>query len=226
MEIRPPGAWDGSKRLPQPRHPLVEFELDPRALFAEPDPASRWAAAFGAPRPLRIEIGVGNSDFLIEVALRQPGFNYLGFEYSPKRVAKFLRRVRLRGLETIRVARLDAAAWLADLVAPASVDRFFINFPDPWPKHRHAKHRLIQPATAALFGRLLVPGGGISLRTDSTAYADQMLSVLDAAPGLVNLSGKGAFAPSPLAGIATAYEVKYRREGRPIFYLEYRRNNE
>jgi tRNA (guanine-N7-)-methyltransferase len=224
MEIRSPGEPDGP-RLPL-RHPLVEFELDPRALLAERDPSARWTAAFGEVRPLRIEIGVGNSDFLIEVALAQPGFNYLGFEYSPKRVAKFLQRVRLRGIETIRLTRLNAAAWLADLVAPATVDRFYINFPDPWPKRRHTKHRLIQPGTSALLARLLVPGGGISLRTDSAAYAAQMLSVLDEVPGLVNLAGKGAFVPAPTEQIPTAYEVKYRREGRAIHHLEYRRTSE
>lgn len=187
------------------------------------DPAERFSRAFGADRPLRIEIGVGNSDFLIEVALREPDFNYLGFEYSGKRVEKFLKRVRSRGLSNIRLLRVNVLPVLGQLVAPGTVDRFYINFPDPWPKRRHQKHRLIQPPTAALLCRLLRQGGGLSLRSDAAAYAAQMLEVLDAAEGLENLSGPGRFAAAPRDAIPTRYEIKYRGEGRPIHYLEYRK---
>ncbi len=208
-----------------PRGDLLEYELSLAGLLAEPDPASRWYHAFGARHPLRIEIGVGNSDFLIEVALRESGFNYLGFEYSRKRVVKFLKRVQKREVRNIRILRANAAPVLALLVKPESVDRFYINFPDPWPKRRHAKHRLIQPAMMETLARLLVPGGGLSLRSDSTAYAGQMLSVLEAIPGLVNLSEKGSYTTSPRDDFPTPYEVKYRKEGRTIFYLEYQKKS-
>jgi tRNA (guanine-N7-)-methyltransferase len=170
-----------------------------------------------------VEIGVGNSEFLLQVAGEEPCFNYLGFEYSGKRVEKFLKRVRTRGLSNIRILRADAVETLERLVAPGSVDRFYVNFPDPWPKRRHAKHRLIQPPTARLLSSLLRPEGTISLRTDASPYAAQMLAVLEGVPALLNLAGPGRFAPAPRDAFPTCYELKYRGEGRAIYYLEYRR---
>jgi tRNA (guanine-N7-)-methyltransferase len=213
------------RAIPPFRQERSEFELSLDDLLSESDPAARWAQAFGASRPLRVEIGVGNSDFLIDVAIQEPDFNYLGFEYSPKRVWKFLKRVKSRGIGNIRMLRIAAVRGLAELVAPDSVDAFFINFPDPWPKKRHAKHRLIQPPTAELLVRLLVPGGGLSLRSDDEAYSVQMLAVLDPVQGLENTAGPGRFAPVPRHPIPTAYEIKYRNEGRTIHYLEYRKRN-
>lgn len=197
------------------------LELSLSELHSEADPGLRWSRAFGVRRPLRIEIGVGNSDFLLEVARRDPDFNYLGFEYSRKRVQKFLRRVVRAELRNIRILRAEARAALAGVAEHASVDHFYVNFPDPWPKKRHAKHRLIQPESARLLVRLLRPGGGLSLRTDSEAYAAQMLEVLEGIADLRNLAGAGRFSPEPRDAIPTRYELKYRSEGRSIRYLEY-----
>jgi tRNA (guanine-N7-)-methyltransferase len=207
-------------------HSTSDLELSLDKLQAIPDVRERWARIFGDDRPLRIEIGVGNSSFLIQVALRDPGFNYLGFEYSPKRVRKVLKKVEASGARCIRILRLNAVRVLAELVAPGSVDRFFVNFPDPWPKRKHAKHRLIQPLTVGLLSRLLRPGGGISLRTDAPAYAAQMVAVLEGVPELVNLAGAGQFAGVPRDEIHTPYELKYRAEGRAIHYLEYRKRSD
>jgi tRNA (guanine-N7-)-methyltransferase len=202
------------------------FLLVPGDFPPQESAGERWARIFGDDRPLRVEIGVGNSTFLIEVALRDPEFSYLGFEYSPKRVRKVLKKVEASGVACIRILRLNAVRVLAELVAPGSVDRFFINFPDPWPKRKHTKHRLIQPTTVDLLVRLLRAGGGISLRTDAPAYAAQMVAVLDGVPGLINLAGAGRFAGAPRDEIHTPYELKYRAEGRAIHYLEYRKRSD
>jgi tRNA (guanine-N7-)-methyltransferase len=196
------------------------FELSFNELPSDGD-LVRWGEVFGAERPLRIEIGVGNSDFLVQVARSAPGFNYLGFEYSRKRVVKFLKKVDLAGIDRIRILRVNATEVLDRICAPASVDHFYINHPDPWPKRRHARKRLIIPERAAMLARLLAAGGGLSLRTDAPDYARQMLEVLDATSGLVNTTGRGSFAPAPLEPHATPYERKFRAAGKQIFYLEY-----
>ena len=203
----------------------TSFELTTDDLPPHESPHERWARLFKGDRPLRIEIGVGNSSFLIQVAIRDPDFNYLGFEYSPKRVRKVLKKVEASGVRGMRILRLNAVRVLAELVEPGSVDRFFVNFPDPWPKRKHAKHRLIQTPTAGLMARLLRAGGGLSLRTDAPAYAAQMVSVLDGVPELINLAGAGRFAGAPRDEIHTPYELKYRAEGRAIHYLEYRKRS-
>ena len=207
-----------ARKLPQLSSP---FELELDELPREGRDLVRWHEVFGAEHPLRVEIGVGNSTFLIEVARGAPSFSYLGFEYSRKRVLKFLKKVELAGLTNIRILRLNAAEALDRICAPRSMDHFYINHPDPWPKRRHAKKRLITPENAAVLARLLREGGGISLRTDAPAYASQMLEVLDGTEGLANAAGRGAFSAAPLEPFSTPYERKFREAGREIFYLEY-----
>ncbi len=182
-----------------------------------------WRQVFGSDRPLRVEIGFGTSDFLIDVALADPLFNYVGFEYSAKRVVKFLKKVHARGAENVRAVCCDLTPVLGGLFEPGSIDRFFALFPDPWPKRRHAKNRFVQPANIDVVCRLLRPGGGITLRTDEPQYAQQMLEVLDAHEELVNLAGPGHFAEAPREDIRTLYERKFREMGRRIYYLEYDR---
>lgn len=180
-----------------------------------------WPRVFGTTRPLRVEIGVGLSTFLIEVAEGQPGYSYVGFEYSPKCVARFLKKVEARGVQNIRMIRANVTRWLAQLFPPSSIERFYINHPDPWPKRRHGKNRLINSQNALLLSNLLLPGGKLSLRTDFARYAQQILTVLDSTPGLRNVFGGGTFAPMPLDTIVTHYEGKFLKAGQPIYYLEY-----
>lgn len=180
-----------------------------------------WGQIFGSDRPLRVEIGVGNSPFLVEVSRRAPDFNYVGFEYSQKRVLKFIKMVEAAGLSNIRMFRLNASHVLDRIFTPGSIDHFYINHPDPWPKRRHAKKRFVGPENALKMQRLLGSGGALSLRTDFSTYAQQMLDVLDRTEGLMNLSGRDNFALSPIESCSTPYENKFRKAGRPIYYLEY-----
>jgi tRNA (guanine-N7-)-methyltransferase len=208
------------RRAPAIHSPYL-LELEP--LLRAPPAAVPWSVIFAADRPLRIEIGVGNSPFLIEVALNEPAFNYLGFECSGKRVRKFLKKVELSRLENIRMLETDAGRALEGLVPPESVDHFFINFPDPWPKRRHAPKRFVGERNARLMSKLLRAGGGLSMRTDDAAYAAQMLAALEVCDGLANLAGRGAFAAAPLRSYSTPFELKFRAEGRTIYYLEYQK---
>jgi tRNA (guanine-N7-)-methyltransferase len=212
-----------ARKLPQV---VSEYDLCLGELPSGAGGAILWEQVFGAELPLRIEIGVGNSAFLIEVCRRSPGYNYLGFEYSRKRVLKFLRKVEAAGVRNIRMLQLNAAPVLDHLFAPGSVDHFYINHPDPWPKRRHAKNRLVAPGTVETMCRLLRPGGGMSLRTDAPAYAAQMVEVLEGCVRLENLAGTGAFAHAPREPFQTPYELKLLRDGRRIYYLEYRRREE
>jgi tRNA (guanine-N7-)-methyltransferase len=197
------------------------FDLTLEALPRDAEGRVLWGQIFGVLRPLRLEIGVGNSPFLIDVARREPDFNYLGFEYSPDRVRKFLRKVAAAELTCIRILRRNASLVLPSWFEPGTVDHIFINHPDPWPKRRHAKRRFVVPENARLMASLLRPGGGISLRTDHAAYAKQMLEVLDAVPELENLAGRGVPAAGPLCPIPTPYQLKVEAAGVRIHFLEY-----
>jgi len=184
-----------------------------------------WSAVFGRDAPLRVEVGVGNSPFLLDVARLEPEASYLGLETAWKRVLKFLGKVNASGLENIRMIGERAEEMFRSVLAAESVDHVFVNFPDPWPKKRHAKNRFVQADTAARVRDALRPGGRLSLRTDALDYAQEMLDVLDATTGLENLAGRGEFAERPIYPFPTQFELRWIAEGRPIRCLEYRRES-
>ena len=180
---------------------------------------------FGNDLPLRIEIGFGKSEFLLEVARNDSEFNYVGFEYSSKRVRKFLKKVPHFGVTNVRAVCANVEHILERVFKPNSIDRIFILFPDPWPKRRHAKNRFVRPHNVETLYRLLRPKGGVTLRTDDPQYAKQMLTVIDAHAGFTNLAGAGRFAETPREAYSTLYENKFIEMGRRIYYLEYRKED-
>jgi len=186
----------------------------------------RWEEVFEQSRPLRIEVGVGNSPFLIEVAGREPRYNYLGLEYSHKRVVKFLKKVELAGFKNIRMLHLNSDLLFSDYIAPASIEHLFVNFPDPWPKRRHAKKRFIARERLETAAKLLAPGGGFSLRTDARDYALEASDNLEANEDLENRFPGAECAPKPLYPFETPYEIKFKAQGLRIYYFEYRKRQE
>ena len=182
-----------------------------------------WAESYGQPRSRGLEVGVGNSPFLIEVASSEPGYNYLGLENSHKRVIKFLKKVRQAGLENIRMLHLNSDRLFGKHIAPGSVEHLFVNFPDPWPKRRHSKKRFIARERLKTAVKLLAPGGGFSLRTDARDYALEALDNLEAREDLENCFSSGEWAPNPLYPFETPYEVKFTAQGLRIYYFEYRK---
>ncbi len=199
----------------------TEFELRLDELPRFESGVVVWNEVFGSHDPLRVEIGVGNSTFLIEVAKGSPHFQYLGFEYRTRRLLKFLKKVHKAELENIRMLRVDVTQVFDRIFAAESVDHFYINHPDPWPKRRHAKKRLVNDWNIRIMTHLLRPGGGISLRTDCVEYVSQMLTTLERAENLENLFGLGNFAPVPRPPHLTPFEKKFKAAGKRIFYLEY-----
>jgi tRNA (guanine-N7-)-methyltransferase len=225
----PPGGRSLHKRYRGAADPFV-VDLGYELRFREPHRAPEihvrpvdWTAAFGAARPLRVELGIGKSEFLIRMALAHPDYNYVGFEYESRRVESFIRKVRALGATNVRAVCCDLTGILDRLFAPASIDRFFVLFPDPWPKRRHAKHRFVQSSAVSRLVPLLASGGGVTLRTDAGAYASQMLEVLEARSELENLAGQGRFAAAPRDPFPTLYERKFAAQGRRIYYLEFRK---
>ena len=187
------------------------------------DKLIRWEEVFEQSRPLRIEVGVGNSPFLIEVAGREPGYNYLGLEYSHKRVVKFLKKVEMAGFKNIRMLHLNSDLLFGHYIAPASIEHLFVNFPDPWPKRRHGKKRFIARGRLEAAAKLLAPGGGFSLRTDARDYALEARDNLEANEDLENRFPGAEWAPEPLYPFETPYEIKFKAQGLRIYYFEYRK---
>lgn len=139
-------------------------------------------------KPLVIEIGFGMGDSLAEVASQDRSKRYLGIEVHPPGVGSMLQRIDVLGLDHVRLIQHDAVEVLKNLVRPHAVEAFHIYFPDPWPKKRHHKRRLMQSGFVSLLSSRLRPGGYLHCATDWEPYAQWMLEVLTAETGLVNLA--------------------------------------
>lgn len=177
-------------------------------------------AALTSEAPLVLEIGSGMGDATISMAAADPDRNYLAVEVHTPGIANLLARIEEHGLTNVRVADGDALDLLRQ--APhATLDAIHAFFPDPWPKPRHHKRRLIQPAHVALLRSRLAPGGTLHCATDWAEYAESMLATLEADPELVNAFD--GYAPRPAHRPRTKFEQRGIDAGRDIFDLIFHR---
>ena len=185
-----------------------------------------WDATFGGtlPRPLRFafEIGFGGGEFLIECAARDRQLATVGVEYSRKRLLKSARKLARTDLDNVRLLLSTGEAFVGELLPDASVAECWINFPDPWPKKRHQRRRLLTPDFVKLLSRRLAPGGSVQVATDHLGYAEVIDAALSGEPELAN-----AYAPRPFlreveGRTPTRYEQTWRAEGRPLYFWHYR----
>lgn len=177
---------------------------------------------FRHPGPLVMEIGIGNGEFLAHLARKHPDWNLVGIEIYLPGVAKAISRLEDLGvLERVRISQNPAQYVIEKQIAPESLHGVYINHPDPWPKARHARRRLIQPDFAALLVSRLEPGGFLKLATDWPALAVWMREILDETEGLLNMGDESGFVEREPDRIETKFEKRGRREGRESVFLHY-----
>lgn len=177
-----------------------------------------WSAVFGRSAPLVLEIGFGMGQSLVAMAAAEPDKNFIGIEVHRPGVGKLLHTMAEQGVDNIRVYNDDAVEVLEQCIADAALARIQIYFPDPWHKKKHHKRRLIQPAFVERLRHKLQPGGLLHLATDWQDYAEQMLSVMEAAPGFANEAGSG-YAPRPAFRPQTKFEARGERLGHGVWDL-------
>ena len=164
-----------------------------------------------------LEIGFGGGEHLAAQAARFPAVRFLGAEPFLNGAASALRHIDERGLENVRLHVGDVRE-LTDALPDASLDRVFILFPDPWPKVRHRKRRLVQPAFARELARVLKPGGRLRFATDWADYADRALETLEAEPALAWTAERADDWRTPPADhVTTRYETKRLGDVAPVF---------
>jgi tRNA (guanine-N7-)-methyltransferase len=169
------------------------------------------------------EIGFGNGDNLLALAASRPGEDFLGIEVHRPGVGRLLLQLEERALGNVRVICRDAVEVLERYLGGPSLDEILILFPDPWPKKRHHKRRLIQPSFAALLVERLKDGGALRLATDWEPYAVEILATLSAEPRLRNVSPDGGFVTRPAERSPTRFERRGERLGHQVWDLEFRR---
>ena len=182
-------------------------------------------AIFGRRAPRMIEIGFGAGEALLEYASQQPQMDCIGIEVHPPGVGHLLLGLEQLALTNVRVISQDAVEVLQRRISPACIDRIHVFFPDPWPKKRHHKRRLIQPDFASLLARVLVPGGVLRLATDWEHYAHHMREVLDASISFRNLSDSDGFMQRDPSRVLTRFERRGQRLGHGVWDLAYERTN-
>jgi tRNA (guanine-N7-)-methyltransferase len=183
-----------------------------------------WAAVFGAERasaPRILEIGCGMGETTALIAANHPQNDYIGIEVHTPGVGSLLKEIETRGLTNLRVIQHDAVEIVRDMIAPQSLAGIHVFFPDPWPKKRQHKRRLIQPAFAHELAQRLVPGGYIHCATDWQEYAEQMLAVLSAEPLLENTAAD--YAPRPDYRPQTKFETRGLRLGHGVWDVVFKR---
>jgi tRNA (guanine-N7-)-methyltransferase len=182
-----------------------EAQLDPRAIF-------------GRSAPLVLEIGSGMGETTASIAKERPDTDFIAVEVHAPGVGSLLKLVDKEQLGNLRVIRHDAIEVLEHMIPDASLAGIHLFFPDPWPKKRHHKRRLVQPAFAALAARKLAPGAYLHAATDWEDYAAQIGEVLSGAPGLERVAG-GAARP------ATKFELRGLKLGHKVHDFIFRRRS-
>jgi tRNA (guanine-N7-)-methyltransferase len=178
---------------------------------------------FGREAPLVVEVGFGDGAATWRMAQAEPDKNFIGIEVHQPGVGRLLQALDARQLDNVRIARADAVDFIRDRLALDSISELRIYFPDPWPKKRHHKRRIVQAAFLDLLAARLAPGAILHLATDWEPYAEHMLEVLEAHPDFVNQSPDGGYSERPRWRPVTKFERRGDRLGHTSHDLVYRR---
>jgi tRNA (guanine-N7-)-methyltransferase len=204
MTVGQQRAWDEHwPRLGQKVSELPEGPLD-------------FDAWFGRSAPVMLEIGSGMGETTSQLAAAAPELNYVAVEVYDPGLGQLMLRAEKLGVENLRLLHGDAVILLTEHIEPESLHGVRLFFPDPWPKKKHHKRRIVQPSFAALVASRLEPGGTFHLATDWAGYADQMMAVCSAEPLLRNrfANEPGGWAPRPVWRPVTKFEQRADAEGR------------
>ena len=182
-----------------------------------------WPAVFGRDAPRTLEIGFGAGEVLATLAATQPERDFIGIEVYRSGVGRLLGEIERLELTNLRLFCADAVDVLARAFAPASLDELLLYFPDPWPKKRHHKRRIVDAQFADAVRRVLAPGGIWRLATDWRNYAEWMREVLDGYPGLTNIGDANGWVSQPPRP-GTRFESRGLRKGHGVRDLAYRRD--
>jgi len=180
-------------------------------------------AVFGRRATRVMEIGFGNGETLVGLAESHPERDHLGVDVYEPGIGRLLAAIAERRLTNVRLLRGDAVDVLREHIVPASLDTVLLLFPDPWPKKRHHKRRLVQADFVKLVAARLKPGGRFDLATDWQDYAEHMLAVLEAEETFVNRAGPGNFCTLRTDRAVTKFERRGRRLGYAVWDLRFER---
>lgn len=223
-DLKAPFAWNEREVMLNDRVLYVPDYLDDYASYTLPS----WSdpAIFGNRQPVHVEYCSGNGAWIAEKALRHPEINWVAVERQFKRVKKIWSKLKNLNLTNLFVICGEGRRATAHYIRPETVAEVYVNFPDPWPKKRHAKNRIIQPQFVAEVLRILAVGGFMTLVTDDPVYSEEMLSVVRGQEGFAPLYADPGYA-TVLEGYGSSYfDALWREKGKTIRYHRYQKDLE
>jgi tRNA (guanine-N7-)-methyltransferase len=184
---------------------------------------AEWHTVFGNANPLVLEIGCGTGDFVVKTAEDQPGLNFIAIDYYNKGCYKSCRRIERHGVTNVRVLREEARQFITERIAPASLAAVHINCPDPWPKKRHRKRRLVNRQFVEFLLPYLAPGGDFYFATDFDDYGLDVAGFMPQVPGMTNVLTPDLYLYELEGYHLSRYMEKFMAEGKKIHFVHYRK---
>jgi len=205
--------------------PLISFDTiaSGHVYFLDPEEYPDWPDRFQNNHSLKLEIGFGNGNFLIEKAIQHPEDNFIGMDFYHKGIRKIITRLDRLKIENVRVVYGDAREKFPMIFQDGELSEIYINFPDPWPKKRHFKRRLIKPPFVELLSRKLAAEGTLRVATDYEPYAVEIIDFIEADPHLSNKNMEGGFSAERTDCPKTKYEKTFLNAGKKIYYLDFKK---
>lgn len=196
-----------------------KLETGPFGLLRQETPRPATSASlFGNDRPLELEVGSGKGTFLVSESKLRPETNFLGIEYARRYWRHAADRLRRNECANARVVHAEAGGFIRDFLLDESLSQVHVYFPDPWPKTRHHKRRLVQPRLVGLLAAKMKPGARLQIATDHAGYFDRIREVIEAS-GLRPVSFRALASAEEAELVGSNFERKYRKDGRTIYTL-------
>jgi tRNA (guanine-N7-)-methyltransferase len=189
------------------------------------EPPICWEHIFGNTAPVEIEIGFGKCGFLLEIAPQYPTINFVGLESARKYYRKGITKIQRSGLKNIKLMWGEAVHIFKRYIPDDSVANVYINFPDPWPKRRHAKRRLLKAELVSLLARKLNSNGCIEIATDVESYKNQIQEIFLANSMYDMLYYQTSNHQGRVRTYCSDYELMFLKEGKTIHYVKYKKND-
>jgi tRNA (guanine-N7-)-methyltransferase len=192
-------------------------------LREDQDPAPAWRDIFGNDQPLALEIGCGVGDFIVQMAVAHPDLNFIALDFYNKGCIKTCKRVDKAGLTNVRVLRTEARCFINSCIPAAALHKVIINCPDPWPKLRHRKRRLVNPDFVAYLSHYMCSGASFHFTTDFDDYGLDVARFMAVQPGFVNQQAPDAFRHNLDGYPVSKYMKRFLDRGQNIYYVHYRK---
>jgi tRNA (guanine-N7-)-methyltransferase len=186
------------------------------------NPAPQWGAVFGNSNPLALEIGCGVGDFIVQMAAIHPYLNFIALDFYNKGCIKTCKRIDKAGLDNVKILRAEARSFIDECVEAAALQMVIINCPDPWPKLRHRKRRLVNAEFVTCLSGFMNPGSDFYFATDFVDYGLDVAEFMAVQPGFINQLTPNIYRHTLENYPVSKYMRRFLEMGQSIYYVHYK----